>query len=143
MRPCFFSGRFSLASTADCGPAAILRDAPFEFVHQLDRIVFDDVVDVAPQQRLRVERVENRREPLHVAQVIQVSAVQRLLHPGGARIHEQDVAGMLIDAVVDMQPQRAGDCRATACQILRRDVPAGNDEGNAGFINQDRVNFVE
>ena len=41
-------------------PAAVLRDAAFELVDQFHGAILDDVIDIAPEQRVRVQGVLDR-----------------------------------------------------------------------------------
>ena len=133
-----FDGRLQPGS-----PAAVFSNASLEFVDQFDCIILDDVVDVAPKQRFRVQRIENGGKRLHVAEIVQVAATKCRFHLGGARIKEMHVASVLIDAVIGIQPQPARDRRTAMCNLRRRHVAAGDHERNTRLIDQNRIDFIE
>ena len=73
-------------------PAPVLRDAALELVHHFDGAVLHEVIDVAAQQRMRVQRVLHRGEQSQIPLVEQIAAAERALDAADARIGERDVA---------------------------------------------------
>ena len=66
-------------------PAAALGHPAAHLVDQLDPVAPDDVVDVAAQQRVRVQGDVDHRELLGVGAVVQVDPAELLLDRGRAR----------------------------------------------------------
>ncbi len=79
IRPCVLSANPSFASMAVCRsgrPAAILRDAALELVHRFDGAVLDQVIDVAAQQCVRVERILDGGQQRQILFVEQIAAAE-------------------------------------------------------------------
>ena len=60
-------------------PAAPFHDPARELVDDLDLAVLDDVVDVALEERLRLQRLVEVVHELHVASVVEVLDPERAL----------------------------------------------------------------
>jgi hypothetical protein len=59
------------------GPAAILNDAAFEFVDGFNGAILHQIVDVAPEQGMRVDGVLDGSMKLEVLRIEKIAAVKR------------------------------------------------------------------
>ena len=148
-------------------PTATWHQTPRELVHDHDATVFDHVVHVEMEQRVRPEPLMNMVEQGHVDRVVQTAGVRRetmaehLLRLGHAALGKRDGLVFLVDDVV------AG--RFELLAVLRFDIAlsdrallqprddaidfviqiggflgrAGDDERGARFVDQDAVDFVD
>ncbi len=102
-----------------------------------------DVVHVAPQQRVRVQRVLNGRmrvEVLIVEQILDAEGALDVPHAGGRQQHGP-ASGFLREV---MSGRQFSD-RAIRVHGQQRLIghSAGNHERDAGFVDEDRIRFVD
>src|SRR4029077_4394653 len=76
---------------------------------QLDPAVADDVIDVAPQQRVRVQGHVEPGQGVELVAAVEVDPAERVLGRARPRLGELDVAGVLVDLVVQARAQRPRD----------------------------------
>ena len=124
------------------GPALAQRDPAARGVDQVDLAVPDDVVDVALEQRVRVQRGVDGGEPVAVLTGVQVDPAERLLHDLGAARGEPGVAAVLVALVVRAGPQRADDLGdlGVGLRVVGR---AGEHERHLRLVDEHRVGLVD
>ena len=150
----------SLASTAWCSPSLQRRPGirrPGELVDDDDFAVLDHVVLVEVEQHVGLEGLLHVVLPLdgvHVPQVGQVQQARGLVEAfvgqghGAALLVDRVVAGEILFAGLLAFDHLAADefgddavgLRVLVGRFLAR---AGDDERGAGFVDQDRVHFVD
>ena len=100
------------------GPVPLVGDAAGRLVHELDLLPPHDVVDVALQEVLGVERVAQLRVERDVLERVEAAAAEGRLHARRARLGEGDVVGVLVGVEVAAgheaphergEPLRAGE----------------------------------
>ena len=84
-------------------PAAALHDPAGELVDDLHLAVLHDVVDVALVQRLRLHRLDQVVDELHVARVVEVLEVERALDLLDRAWLRRDRLVLLVEDVVDVR----------------------------------------
>ncbi len=97
-------------------PAAVVGHAAGELVDEFDTAGAHDVVAVAREQHLGVERHVDRRERQVLFRVVQRAASEQRLRVTEAGVGERDVALVLVDAEVGAGRQpadRLGDRAGT------------------------------
>ena len=140
-------------------PATALHDPARELVDDLDLALLHDVVDVAPVQRLRLERLHEVVDQAHVAWVVEVVDADRALDLLDRRLRRRDRLELLVVEVVGTRELRLVEAlrrlprRGCALEVLhdarelivgrgRRLRLAGDDERRARLVDEDRVDLV-
>ena len=138
-------------------PAAAFHDPAGELVDDLDLAVLDDVVDVALEERLRLQRLVQVVGELPVARVVEVVDPDRALDRLDRALHRRDrlvllvvlevgagllgralrLAGLGREAV-----ERLGDAREVVVDLRGGLGLAGDDQRRARLVDQDRVDLV-
>src|SRR5581483_2011025 len=134
-------------------PAAALHDAAGELVDDLHLAVLNDVVDVAVEERLRLDGLDQVVDELDVARVVQVVDPERPLDLLDAARERRDGLELLVVGVVDVRLLALLDLRR---RLVRRSLHlpddagevvvrlrgrlglAGDDERRARLVDQDR-----
>ncbi len=127
-------------------PALQVRHAAAGVVDQLDLAVADEVVDVAVQQRVGVERDVDRREGVRLVFGVEVDAAETALDPGQPERGEVDGAARRVGLVVHVgaQPPHGGhdlgvdDARVDAARQHQRH-PGGVDQHRVGLVDDGDV----
>ncbi|MBL8107885.1 MAG: hypothetical protein JNJ72_20120, partial [Anaerolineales bacterium] len=89
------------------GPAAELGNAAFEFVDDLDFVSAHDIVHIAPEQHLGMQRIGDRGEERGV--IVEIGDAQGALDLLRAEVGEEHVAAVGIDLEIAVQVESAGD----------------------------------
>ena len=119
-------------------PAAVERDPALELVHHLDGAVLHDVVDVAVQQSVGVQRFLHGPVNRQVAIVEEIPASEGALHGVDSGVGQRDVVASRIDGEVlagragrapSGRPRRPGRGRP----IRRRQSPAERAPRRSGW----------
>ena len=122
---------------------AIGYDATGELVDDFDAPVADDVVDVAPQEHLRMERTAEGREQAQVGGLVQAAASKLAFDVLDARIRQFDVAAVLVTVEVLTRDERRNQRREARRQ---RNLPfdaTGDHQRYPCFVDHDRVGLVD
>ena len=107
------------------GPVTIGDDPARELVDDPDAAVAHDVVDVSPQEHLRMERAIELGQHAVVLRVVEAADAKRALDLFDAGLGQLDVTAVLVAVVVDAgrertdergQPRRGRDFRARRCR---------------------------
>ena len=122
-------------------PALQQRHPPPRLADQLHRAVADDVVHVAVQQDLGVQRHVHRGEGAQVLGRVQVDA-EDALHLLGARRGELDVARLLVGGVVQAGPQPPDEVGVPGLGGVEVGG-AREDERDHRLVHQHRVGLVD
>ena len=88
------------------GPVTVGDDAAGELVHHPDAAVPDDVVDVAPQERVRVERAVDLGQQAVILRVMQAAGAERAFDLFEAGLGQLDVAAVLVGIEMDAGRER-------------------------------------
>ena len=141
-------------------PAAALHDAARELVDDLHLAVVDDVVDVALEERLRLQRLRQVVDHLHVARVVDVLDPEGALDLVDRGLARRDGLELLVVEVVGARElglvhalalalllarlpvQALHDAGEVVVDLGRRLRLAGDDERRPRLVDQDRVDLV-
>ena len=138
-------------------PAAAFHDPAGELVDDLDLAVLDDVVDVAVEERLRLQRLVQVVGELPVARVVEVVDPERALDRLDRAVHRRDRLVLLVVLVVGARGlgralrlaglgrealERLGDAREVVVDLRGGLGLAGDDQRRARLVDQDRVDLV-
>ena len=141
-------------------PAAAFHDPARELVDDLDLAVLDDVVDVALEERLRLQRLVQVVHELHVAGVVEVLDPERALDLVDRGLGRRDRLELLVVEVVGARAlglvdalalalllaplagQRLHDAREVVVDLRSGLRLAGDDQRRPGLVDQDRVDLV-
>ena len=122
-------------------PAPVAHDASLEFVNREHLAVLHDVVDIAMQQRVRVQRLLHRGH--HRAAVVGIEITPEMaFNRGEAGRRQRDIAAALVGGIV-LPRQPAHRSIGARGQVDGAGSAAGNHQRNAGFVDQRRIRFVE
>ena len=125
------------------GPAPALEDAAGELVDDLDLAVLDDVVLVALEELLGLQRGLQLVDEVGRHLVVHVLDAERLLDGLDALVGRRHRALLLVDVVVDVAleaPHHAGELVVELGGVAD---PAGDDERRAGLVDEDGVDLVD
>jgi hypothetical protein len=123
-------------------PVAVVHDAAGELVHDLDPAVANDVVGVAPEEHLRVQRAVDSSKDRDVPLVVKRSASERLLDRLDPCVRQLDVARVVVGRVVHPGAERGDERRQPPARAASRVDAPGNHERYARFVHQERVRFI-
>jgi hypothetical protein len=125
------------------GPVAVLGDAACHLVDQLDGRAAHDVLDVAPQQHLGVERVAHGRGQVQVLGGDQAAAFERSFDRERAAFGEEDVARVLVELEVRpaLEPAHGGGEARQETGVLAGFRPSDH-QWDARLVDQDRVRLI-
>src|SRR5262249_16113888 len=124
------------------GPAAAGHLSSGEFIHDDDFAVFVDVVDVVFIKRVRAQRLVDVMDDFHVRGIVKVAKTQQAFGLADAFFGQRRSAVLFVDGVVNVLDQ-LGDDLAHAVVLVRGFFGrTGNDQRGAGFVDQNRVDFV-
>jgi hypothetical protein len=125
------------------GPMTIGDHPAGELVDDADAAVAHDVVDVTPQQDASVKRAVDLGQQAVMLGVVQAAHLPRALDLLHAGLGQLDVATVFVD--VEMHP--GGERSHQRGQARRgRDLAfdaAGDDQGHARLVDQERIRFVD
>ena len=139
-------------------PAASFHDAAGELVDDLHLAVLDDVLDVAVEERLRLERLDEVVDELRVLRRVEVVDPQRALDLLDAVLRDADGLELLVVLVVGadllgvslrVAGRRAvavelrGDAREVVVDLRGGLGLAGDDERRPRLVDEDRVDLVD
>ena len=138
-------------------PAAAFHDPAGELVDDLDLAVLDDVVDVAVEERLRLQRLVQVVDELPVARVVEVVDPEHALDRLDRAVHRRDRLVLLVVLEVGAGGlgralrqaglgrealERLGGAREVVVDLRRGLGLAGDDQRRARLVDQDRVDLV-
>ena len=123
--------------------AAAVQHAAGELVDDQHLAVGDDVVAVALEELLGLQRVVEVADERGVRRLVEVVDAELVLDEGDALLGDRDGALALFDLVVlvALHPRRdAGELEVPALVLLGR---AADDQRRAGLVDEDRVDLVD
>ena len=123
-------------------PSPAGHQPPGEFIDDDHFAVFDDVIDVALEQRVRAQPLVRVMQQQNVARVVQVLDAEQLLDPRHAVLGERDGAHLLVDGVVLFGLEARDDAVDDVIGIGRLFRRARNNQRRARLVDQNRVDFV-
>ena len=141
-------------------PAAAFHDPARELVDDLHLAVLDHVVDVALEERLRLQRLRQVVDVLHVARVVEVLDPERALDLVDRGLARRDGLELLVVEVVGARElglvhalalalllarlpvQALHDAREVVVDLRRGLRLAGDDQRRPRLVDQDRVDLV-
>ncbi len=124
-------------------PAPILRDAALELIDGLDGAVFHQIIDVAPQQLVRVQRILNGGEQREVLCLEQVAATKRRFHGSDAGVGQRDIPAVFVEREVAASAKMPCDAVHLICQHVLPGVAACDHQWNTRLVDQDRIGLVD
>ena len=125
------------------GPAAALHDAAGELVDDLHFAVRDDVVDVAVEQVLRLQRLLQVVGQRAGGVGVDVVDAERRLDALEAHLGRVDRALGLVHLVVDVALEAHDRARELVVRVGRRAARARDDERRARLVDEDGVDLVD
>ena len=125
--------------------AAADQDAAGVLVDDEDLAVHDDVVLVALEQRLGLDRVVEERDQRGVGRLVEVVDAEVVLDLLDAGLEHADGALLLVDLVVDAGLRGGSAILANSPnqRLASPDDGAGDDQRRAGLVDEDRVDLVD
>ena len=129
-------------------PAATVHHSPGEFVDDDDLAVLDDIIDVLLEHLVRLERLIEVMHRLGVGDVVKVLPLYQsglLEHPLGllgAFLGQHDRFLLLVELIIlsdELLHDRVDPVIKLGLVVGR----AGDDQRRAGFVDQDRVDFID
>jgi hypothetical protein len=105
--------------------------------------VHDDVVLVALEQLLGLDRVVEVADQRGVDRLVEVVDAEPVLDLGDAGLEDADGALLLVDLVVDVAPRSRARCGRTPVPLGRLVGGAGDDQRGARLVDEDRVDLVD
>ena len=124
-------------------PATILGDAPLELINRFNGAVFDDVIDVTTQQDMGVKSILNCVQQHAVLLKEEAAAIEASFKHGNAGIGEDDVSSVVVPVEMFTRTELSRDTVHLIGKRFLSAFPAGDDEGNSSFVDQDGVHFVD
>ena len=124
-------------------PAATFENATRELVDDLHLAVVHEVVDVALEELFAAQRL---RELVHVVLVnvlVEVLDAQRFFDARDAFLGRHNGALRLVDLVVAVALQGAGDAGELVVELGRVGSATRDDERRARLVDEDRVDLVD
>ena len=118
-------------------PATTLHDAAGELVDDLDLAVDHDVVDVALEERLGLERLDEVVDHLPIAWRIEVLNTERLLDLVDAVLGRRDGLALLVDFVILGHAHRLGDLGERVVRLWRLLRLPRDDQRRSCLVDQD------
>ncbi len=125
------------------GPAAALEGAPGELVDDLHLAAGDEIVLVPLVEVLRRQGLGQLVDVVDRDGVVDVVDPDRLLHLLDARLQRDHRLLLLVDLVVDVAGQGAGDGGELVVQLGRLVGRARDDQRRAGLVDEDGVDLVD
>ena len=123
--------------------ATTIEDPPGELVDDLDLAVANQVVHVALVQLLRLQGDIQLMDQIDVGEVIHVFDTKDLLDAADTVLRRHHLALRLVHLVVLVAAQPLHDAGEVAVPLARLAHPAADDQRGAGFVDEDRVHFVD
>ena len=123
-------------------PAPALGHSAPHLIHQLHRAVADDVVDVAFEQRPRVQRHVDGGELADVLVVVEVDAAEPLLDRLQALRGHRDAATVVGRLVVAPGHEPSDQGSRGVDRVLLAGHGAGQHHGHPCLVDEDRVRLV-
>ena len=124
-------------------PATVLGHAARQFVDQSDLSVTDEIVHVAPQHHLSLQRQVQSCQEARVLIGMQLAALQGPLQLVESRGIETDVSPFPIGRVIDPESQVANDLGITVQVFVFVVGRTGDHEGDPRLINQNRIGLID
>ena len=122
---------------------AIGHHAPGELVDDFDAPVADDVVDVAPQEHLRMQRTAESREQAQVGGIVQAAATKLSFDVLDAGIRQFDVAAVLVAVEVLARDERRNQRREPRRERDLSLDATGDHQRHPCLVDHDRVGLVD
>ena len=124
-------------------PVAIDDNPAGQFVDDRDAAVPHDVVDIAPQEHVRMERaVELGQQPVVVG-AVEAANAQRALGLFDTRVSQFDVPAVLVGVEMGARGERRDQRREPrGARGLAPDA-SRNHQGHARLVDEQRVGFVD
>ncbi len=123
--------------------APALKYATGELVDDHDLAVVDDVVTVALEQLLRLQRVVQVADQRGVGRLVEVLDAELVLDERDALFGDGDGALALFDLVVDVLLHPRGDAGELEVPALVLFGRPADDQRGAGLVDEDRVDLVD
>src|SRR5262245_25316632 len=124
------------------GPAPVVHHAPGEFIHQFYAPVAHDVINIAPQQRPRVQRLIDLDQQQVVFGGVEVPTSQRRLHAVNPALGERDDSAVLVGLPVFALGERGHHFGDEVGTGLRPRTFTGDHQRHARLVDEDRIGFV-
>ena len=123
--------------------APALEHPTGELVDDLHLAVLDEVVDVALVELLRLEGDVEMVDEVDVGEVVHVLDTEHLLHPGDPVLGGDHLALLLVDLVVLVADQLAGDPGEVLVVLAGVADRPRDDQRGPRLVDQDRVDLVD
>ena len=125
------------------GPAAVKSDPALKFVHHLDGAILHDVVDVAAQQGVSVQRLLDGPVNRQTAIVEKVPASDGDFDGVDSGVGQSGVVASRIDGEVLAGTEAAHDLVGDVGKAAVARFASGNHERNARLVDKDGVGLVD
>ena len=124
-------------------PAPARHQPPGELVDDDHLAVLHDVVDVALEERVGLQRLRHVVERVDLARVVEIADAEEPLALGDAFLSQHRRAVLLVDRVVDLLPELRDDAVDDEVLVGRLLGRARDDERRACLVDQDVVHLVD
>jgi hypothetical protein len=122
-----------------CGPTPLMHDAAFEFIDGLDCAVLDEIVHIAAQKRVCMQRVLNGSVNRKIVVVEEIPAMERLFDSTNACIRERNVAFIVVYGVVDAPLEVTRQLVNAVSEELCLILIACNDQRDSRLVDKWRA----
>ena len=124
------------------GPVTIGDDPARELVDDPDAALAHDVVDVSPQEHLRMERAIELGQHAVVLRIVEAADAKRALDLFDPGLGQLDVTAVFVGVEVDARRERGHERgQPRRGRDLATDT-AGDDQRHARLVDEERVGFV-
>jgi len=145
------------------GPAPARHEASGELVHDDDLAVFDHVFHVAMVELMRADGLRDVVDPFPLDVVVETLHVQKFFAFRDALVGQRDGLGLLVRDEIESDPQvdpflfgvdlvlvrdetsfeRRHHAAGQHIPLAGRFGGTGDDQRGAGFVDEDRIDFVD
>ena len=124
------------------GPAPILNHTPLELVHRFDRAVLHDIIDVPPQQNMRMQGVLNSAQQREIFLGKQILPAESPLDGADTMIGERDVAVVPFNGEIEAGMKQARHPVGQLRKPVALRLAARDHQRDASLVDQNRIGLV-
>ncbi|MCG3775497.1 MAG: hypothetical protein JW395_2337 [Nitrospira sp.] len=123
-------------------PAAARHEAPGEFVHDDDFALFHDIIHVPLVEAIGLEPLDDVMDEVHMVGIVEIVHAEQFLDSDVAVLGQRRGLRLFLDRVVLLRFQLRDNRVDAVIEIGRFIRRTGDNQGRAGFVDEDTVDFV-